>query len=155
MATSRDEGDVVHMGAHTFQGTTTLPNSTITSDMLNEQKYVFKHAQPNTAATTETRTLAVILGTTGTAVTFKAGSIAKAVGDSTVTVDLKKNGSSILSAVITLDNANTNRVLEAGTISSTSLAVGDWLETVITATVGTGTLPTGVFVQLELKQKQA
>ena len=38
---------------------------------------------------------------TGVTLAFKAGSIAKAVGDSTVTVDLKKNGTTVLSAPIT------------------------------------------------------
>lgn len=94
-------------------------------------------------------------GTTATVLQFAAGSIAKAVGDSTVTIDLKKNGSSILSAVITLDSGNTNRLLETATLSSTALVAGDWLEIVITATVGTGTLPTGVFVRLLLDEDPA
>lgn len=108
--------------------------------------------QPNTAATTETRVIYRCYGATGTILGVYAGSIAKAVGDSTVTVDVKKNGTTILTGVITLDNANTNRVAEAGTLSVTTLAAGDVLEVVITATVGTGTLPTGVFATVTVKE---
>ena len=89
---------------------------------------------------------------TGTINEVVAGSIAKAVGDSTVTIDIKKNGTTILNAVVTLDNANTARVVEVGSINSGAFVAGDWIEAVITATVGTGTLPYGVFCQLEVDQ---
>lgn len=104
------------------------------------------YAQANAAAADETRVI-YLARAVGEVTEFLAGSIAKAVGDATCTVDLKKNGTSILSAVITLDNANTNRVAEAGTltVSPTVLAAGDVLEIVIDGTIGTGTLPTGVF----------
>jgi hypothetical protein len=61
-----------------------------------------------------------------------------------VTVDLRKNGTTVLSAVITLNNANTARVAVAGALSVTTLVAGDVLE-VVTATAGGGTLATGVF----------
>jgi hypothetical protein len=32
MALSTDTADVLHTGAHTFRGTTTLPNNTITKE---------------------------------------------------------------------------------------------------------------------------
>ena len=89
----------------------------------------------------------------GTVNSVKAGSIAAAIGDSTVTIDIKKNGSTILSAVITLDSSNTARITEAGTISRAGTFVaGDWYEVVIIATAGTRTLPTGVFVLCEVDQ---
>jgi hypothetical protein len=82
------------------------------------------------------------------------GSIAKAIGDSTVTVDVKKNGTSVLSSVVTLNSSNTARIAVAATIDGTQddLVAGDWLEVVITISAGTGTLPTGVFVQVEVDQ---
>lgn len=141
----------------------TIPAGTIrnadvsASAAIAATKLVHRHtavwAQPNTAATAETRAihLAQLAGTINS---VKAGSIAKAVGDSTVTVDVRKNGTTILTGVITLDNANTNRVAEAGTISggTTAVATGDLIEVVLTATVGTGTLPTGVFVAVEIDE---
>lgn len=116
---------------------------------VGADKLVHRHQcpfdQPNTAATSETRVIHRCYGATGTIRGFHAGSIVAATGNSTVTVDLRKNGTTVLSAVITLDNANTARVAEAGSVSVTTLVQGDVLEVVTVATVGTGTLPTGLF----------
>ena len=149
----------------TFVGAVSLPANTIgnsqvaTAAAIAGSKTIARrnisYAQANSAAATETRHIFTVYGATATVLQFAAGSIAKAVGDSTVTIDLKKNGSSILSAVITLDNANTNRILETATLSSTALVAGDMLEVVITATVGTGTLPTGVYCRLMLDEDPA
>jgi len=119
-----------------------------------EQRFFPHWSQPNSAATSETRTL-FVARRSGTVNEVIAGSIAKAVGDSVVTLDVKKNGTTILNAVITLDNANTNRIVELGSITSSAFVAGDWFEVVITATANTGTLPTGVFVQLEVDQNGA
>lgn len=141
----------------------TIPAGTVrnadvsASAAIAATKLVNRHtavwAQPNTAATTETRAihLAQLAGTVNS---VKAGSIAAAIGNSTVTVDVKKNGTTILTGVITLDNANSARVAEAGTISGGTVAVaaGDVLEVVLTATIGSGTLPTGVFVAVEIDE---
>lgn len=117
----------------------------------HQHRHVF--TQPNTSATSETKAIYVCYGATGTVIAFSAGSIAAAVGAATVTVDLKKNGSSILTAVITLDNANTARVVEAGTLTgSTSLVAGDLLEVVTVATAGGGTLPTGVYAVVTINE---
>lgn len=82
----------------------------------------------------------------GTLVEFGAGSIAVAVGAATVTIDLKKNGSTVLTSVITLDNTNTIRIARLATIAAASYVVGDWFEIAVTATAGGGTLPTGLLV---------
>lgn len=117
-----------------------------------EQRVFPSYSQPNSAATTETRTL-FVARRAGTLNEVIAGSIAAAIGDSTVTVDVRKNGTTVLNAVITLDSGNTARIIEAGSISGSGAFIqGDWFDVVITATVGTGTLPTGVFVELELDQ---
>ena len=146
--------------------TVALPANAITSSTqvqaganLNadklEQRFFPHWAQPNSAATTETRTL-FVARRAGTVNEVIAGSIAAAIGDSTVTLDVKKNGSTILSAVITLDSGNTARIVESGTIDGAGTFVaGDWFEVIITATVGTGTLPTGVFIQMEVDQDGA
>ena len=150
-----------HVNGHLSANTMTIPASAVTKDSIlagtgieaADMEHVFRphFSQPNTAATSETRAVHVCRGA-GTILSFEAGSIAKAVGDSTVTVDLKKNGTTVLSAVITLDNANTNRVAEAGTVTVTALADGDVLEVVTVATAGTGTLPTGVFASVNLME---
>jgi len=161
MAQSRIEGDVYitgSLGSKTFSP----PDASITNASVKaaagisatklEHRFQRVLAQANTAAADETRVVHVVYGATGAIVAFSAGSIAKAVGDAITTVDLKVNGSSVLSAVITLDSANTNRVAEAGTVTTPALVAGDVLEVVIDGTIGTGTLPTGVFAQVTLTE---
>jgi len=125
--------------AETITNAMVSSSAAITAAKLQHQHQVC-HGQPNTAAADETRVLHVVRGAIGEALSFVAGSIAKAIDNAICTVDLKKNGASILSSVITLDSANTNRV------------AGDVLEVVIDGTIGTGTLPTGVFCSLTLRE---
>jgi hypothetical protein len=103
-------------------------------------------------ATTET---AVPLGqgyAAGSIVAARASSIGVAAGAATVVIDLKKNGTTILSGTITLDSGNTLRVLEAGALATPTYAAGDHFEAAITATAGGGTLPTGLLVELILDE---
>ncbi len=83
---------------------------------------------------------------------FKAGSIVVCLTPATVTLDLKKNGVSILTAVITLDAANTPYVVEAAAIATATLVAGDVLTVVIDETAGGGTVATGVFCELEIDE---
>lgn len=110
------------------------------------------YAQPNTTATSETTTLHFVNGATGTVIKFQAGTIGVCSGAATITIDLKKNGSSILSAVITLDNSATARAAVNASIASAGLVAGDWLEAVVVATAGGGTIGTGLFVSLGLNE---
>lgn len=161
MAQSRHEGDLYVAGALSAASLAVpagavgnaaiAPAAAIAATKLQHRNRPV-YAQPNTAAADETRVIYHVRGATATIVAFAAGSIAKAVGDATCTVDLKKNGTTVLSAPITLDSANTNRVVEAGTLSVTSLVAGDVLEVVIDGTIGTGTLPTGVFCSLTVDE---
>jgi hypothetical protein len=139
-----------------------LPSGVVTDDSVSGSaaiavakllhQRVKTYAQPNTTATSETRCIHIVRGTSGTIKGFTAGTIVACSGAATITIDLKKNGSSVLASVITLDNANTARVVEDGAISSASVVVGDWLEVVITATAGGGTLGTGLGVQLVIDE---
>lgn len=106
-----------------------------------------KWGQPNTTATTETRTVYVNNGTTGTLIGFRAGSIVACLSTASITVDLKKNGTSMLTGVITLNSSSVARVAQAAALASSALVAGDWLEVVITATAGGGTLGTGFFCE--------
>ena len=110
-----------------------------------------------TASTDERRCVHNVLGVTASLISVRAGVLVAAAGNSTVTVDVYKNGSTVLSSVITLNSSTVIRTETSGTLSTspTSLAVGDCLEVVIDATVGTGTLPQGVYVQLDMTEKYA
>ena len=88
----------------------------------------------------------------GTILSFRAGSVAIAVGAATVTADLKKNGTTCLSAVITLDSANTAYIAEAATLSVTSYVAGDVFTLVTVATAGGGTIPTGFFAHARFEE---
>ncbi len=102
-----------------------------------------------TAAATERRVIATVRGTTGTIVAFRAGCVVANVGAATVTVDLKKNGTTVLTSVITLDSANAAYAIEdAAGFTSTALVANDVLEVVIVATAGGGTLGQGLFIHL-------
>jgi hypothetical protein len=116
-----------------------------------------EYAQDSTTvATVERRVLHTVKGATGALVEFGVGSVSIAIGAAAVVVDLLKNGSTILSATITLDNANTAYVLETQTFSSSALVAGDVLELKVTSAVaGGGTLPKGLFARLTLTEDPA
>lgn len=155
-------GDLRVRGA-IIPGSIRMPAGSVTDDGvaagadISAAKLVHRHnavwQQPNTAATAETRTIHVVR-VAGIISEILAGSIAAAIGDSTVTIDVKKNGTSVLSSAIVLDNSNTARVPELGTINTSvdDVVADDWLEVVITISAGTGTLPTGVFVQVLIEE---
>ena len=110
------------------------------------------YAQPNTTAVTETKGLYVCYGATGLVIDVRAGTITPCVGAATITIDVKKNGTSILSGVITLNNSNAARVAAIGTVSGGTLVAGDWLEVVVAATAGGGTLGTGLLVVATIQE---
>jgi hypothetical protein len=88
-------------------------------------------------------------GGDGTVLGVYVGSVSKCVGAATVTVDVKVNNTTVLTAVVTLDSGNTDRVFEAGTLSGTPAVVaGDFLEAVVVATAGGGTLATGLSIEV-------
>lgn len=111
------------------------------------------YSQPNTTATSETRVIQVVRPANGAAASeFSVGCIAAAVGAATVTVDLKVDGSSILSGVVTIDNTLAAYTPKVGTITAPTLVQGNVLTIVITATASGGTLPTGVFACLKITE---
>jgi len=74
----------------------------------------------------------VVYGETGTVLMCEAGITIACTGAPTVEVDLLKNGVSILTAVIEIDNADVAYTPVAGTIATTALVDGDVLGYVIT-----------------------
>lgn len=95
-----------------------------------------------------------VIGATARRLQVVAGSIAIAVGAATVTIDVKKNGTSVMTGatVHTLDSSNTARVAEALSIATTTAVAGDLFELVIVATAGGGTIPTGLFVEFQIDE---
>lgn len=90
-----------------------------------------------TAAAAKRVQLHRVKGATATVVSFHAVcSVAPSGGDS-VTLTLKKNGSTILSASVTLNNTTVAFTAVAGTVSTPDLVAGDVLEAEISAVSGT------------------
>lgn len=119
-----------------------------------EHQFALTYGTSGTAASA-TIPIHCAYGATGDVISIKAGSVAIAVGAATVTVDLRKNGSTILTGVITLDTGNTAYVGEAGTILTAPYVAGDTFTLVVVATAGGGTLPTGLFVTVILREDAA
>lgn len=124
-----------------------------------EHRFRVGHAQAHgSAAAAERRVIHVVRGATATINSMRAGVVVIAVGDSTVSVNLYKNGSSILTGgtPITLSSADAAFALDSpGGFTSTALVQGDVLEVVQTVSAGTGTLPQGVFSVVELDEDAA
>jgi len=92
-------------------------------------------------------------GATATLKTFTVSNLTANAGSSAVTVDLKKNGTTVLSAVITLNSGKAAFSETEGVITVTGLVDGDYLTVVIDATQsGTDALATGVFAQIEFDE---
>lgn len=98
-----------------------------TAKMLHRYKASVRQATP--AALTEL--VSVCNGLTGTIRSFKCVSAVKHTSGST-TIDLKKNGTTVLSSTVVLDSGNTNYIAESGTLSVTTLVAGDVLSVVVT-----------------------
>lgn len=110
------------------------------------------YPQTSTAATA-TAVLAIIRGTSGTSIAVEVTNATACSGSSTVTVDVQKNGVSILSSTITLNSSTSTTVPVAGTVGTTTLADGDIITAVITANQsGTDALATGVAVQFDYNE---
>jgi hypothetical protein len=105
------------------------------------------------AAVDERRVIHVVKGATATLIAFRAGVVVACIGDSTITVDLRKNGTTMLTAVISIDSGDAAYAILSATLASTSLVTGDVLEVVIDATVGTGTLGQGLFAEVTLRER--
>ncbi len=108
--------------------------------------------ESDTAVPDEEFCIHVVYGATGTAVAFEAGAVVASVDGATVSVDLHKNGTTVLSSAITLNSNQTAYETVTATISTTSLVDGDVLEVIIVGTVGGGTLAKGVFASFVLRE---
>lgn len=108
------------------------------------------------AITTTTKIIPLHTATAaGTLAGLVAGNVVPNLGAATIVVDLKKNNVSVMSSTITLDNANTARVAEVGTLNPASVAyvAGDCFELHITATAGGGTVGLGFFAAANFHQR--
>jgi hypothetical protein len=156
-------GDLQIQGSLYVQGGFTPPANSIVdasvaasaavaaTKLQHQHRAIYAQGSSTTAAAA-TQVIFAVFGATGTVVNFEAGAVVPNVGAATCTVDLKKNGTSILGAAISLSSSQTARQLVAATISNTALVAGDVLEVVVTATAGGGTLAQGLFATLTVNE---
>ena len=130
-------------------------NAKIAASKLQHQHREVYAQESDTTAAAEQRVVHVVKGTAGQVRTIKAGCVTPCVGDATITVDLLKNGASILTATFDLTSAQSAYDLVAGTIDDDTLAGGDVLEVDIAVSAGTGTLGKGVFVYVDLWEDES
>jgi len=126
-----------------------LPNSVL------QHQYEKEYSQPGASnAAVERKVVHVVHSANGgTVVDFNVGARVAAIGGATATWDLYKNGASILTGTITLDNGTAAYVLKAGTLSATTLAQNDVLEVVVPAVAaGGGTLAQGLFATVTVRE---
>lgn len=138
----------------------TIPAGSVTNSAvkaaagMDQSKLQHQHRKSynqafGSAVAAETRTVHIVYGATGTILAFRASlNGLVCAGAAVITVDLKKNGASILSAVLTFNSTHTLRQILSGTFSSAALVAGDVLDVVVTAVAGGGTLGQGLGVDL-------
>lgn len=120
------------------------------------QKSLSPAARQSGTVADETIILHVVKGATGTVKHFSASAVTVATGVSSFTVDLQKNGVTMLSAPVTVNAGTGDLGEEVGTLTVTTLADGDVLTAVIDATAsGTDTPATGAYAQVDLDEAYA
>jgi hypothetical protein len=118
-----------------------------------EQRRPLSYSKAGTAAS-ETYVLHRVSGLTARNLTLFAGSVAIAVGGATVTVDIKKNGTSVLTGgPVTFNSSNVAYIGVDLAPTTTTAVVGDVFTAVIVATAGGGTIPTGFFISGFIDEK--
>lgn len=118
----------------------------INTTKLNHRQHVRYSQAEGTSIVTETRIVWLTNGTQASFISARAIEKTATSGGDTVTVDIRKNGTSILSGATPISVTGTSVVI--GTITTTSSTVGDYVEVVVTATHTSGTLGQGLYVDL-------
>lgn len=140
-----------------------VPAGTVTDAMVNgsaavsaskcQQQYSKGYNQAHGSAAASARfPVHVARGATGTVVAFRAGVVVACIGAATIDVDLRKNGTTVLSAAIQIDSGDAAYAKVDGTLSSADYVAGDVFEVVVTATAGGGTLGQGLFVDATFRE---
>ena len=162
MAVATFQGDVFINGTLVCANITIPANSianaqvqsaaAIASDkVLSRPRKTYAQAS-GAASVAATQTIHVVSGLTGTLKTFQIGSIVANVSGATITADLKKNGTTVLAAVVSLDDTNAAYELEVGSITNTGVVQDDVLTIIIAVAAGGGTIGQGVFAELMLEE---
>ena len=117
-----------------------------------EHQHQPTYGQPaGVAAITERKGLHLAYGA-GTVIAVKAKLPVANVGAATVTVDVLKNGTTILSAPISFVAADGANAVKTGTITVPAYVASDQLDVSVTATAGGGTIGQNLSVSLTARE---
>lgn len=153
------DGDVFFRG-NLRMNSIVLPDAAITDEAqiqagvmidaakLRRRLVISERGISATSATTKTVTTHIVYGATATAISVKARLTTKCTSGATVTVDVKKNGTTILSAPISFADTDSDGDIKDGTISVDDFVADDVITFVFTATAGGGSVGTGMTCQL-------
>ena len=151
-------------GAVTFGSTVTLPAGTVkdasveagTGIAATKSEHQFSVTVVQTGAAADLTSIAhAVYGATCTVIGVKAGSVTIGVGAGACSVDVLKNGTTILTAPIVLDSGNTAYIPEDGTISVAAGVADDVYTVTFDETAGGGTSPTGVYCTITFQEDAA
>lgn len=166
MSTSVVDGDLVVRGKTTPQGGLLIPASSVGDSQVDssnpitaaklQQQYMRVYEQGRGASVaSKTGEPIHVARAAGTVDEFSAGVTVAGVswaGGGQAVIDLKKNGTTILSGTVTINGSTAAFAIVSGTISSAAYVAGDVFEVVVTVTAGTGTIAQGLFVRAVFKE---
>lgn len=124
------------------------------SKLEHQHRANYVPAKSDVTAAAETRVVHTVKGLTGKIKTFEAGCVLPCVGDATITVDLLKNGATVLTGAISLTSGQSAYDLVEGTVDTAkeSVAHDDVLEVAVTVNADDGTLGIGLFAYADLHE---
>ncbi len=118
-----------------------------------QHRHVARMAQVHGSAASAERRIAHIARGAGVLTEVKVSLLVAAVGGATVTIDVKKNGATMLTGTVGLTSADVAYATASGVVSGGgAYAAGDVIEIVQTVAAGGGTLPQGVCTELILTE---
>lgn len=150
-----DYADELHVGQHQFELAPKVPDGSFGDSQIGstnpidatklKHQHVKVHAQPYGTAAASERKVVHVARSAGSVAAIEVGVVVAAVGAATVTLDVRKNGTSVLTSPVSLTSSQAAYSKVNGAISVAAYSSGDVFEIVLTATAGGGTLPQGVF----------
>lgn len=162
MPTNTDD-DYNFAGRVMFGGTVGLPANSVGDLQINpsaplhvtktQKRYLIVHSQPHGVPAVSERRVRHRSFAAGLMLAIYAGVVVPSTGDATITVDLLRNGVTILTAPIVLGSTVAAYNSVAGALIASPVFVsGAVFETVITVSAGTGVLGQGVYVSVNLSE---
>lgn len=136
-------------------------NSAFRSDepldaVKQEHQYGPLYTQKKGVAVAADSTIFYVPIAKGSWVQIVAGLIVPSTGDSVITIDIKKNGTTILNAAFTITSAQAayDRVVASinPSVATVNYDGTEVFEVIVTVTLGTGTLGQGLFVKGEVRE---